>query len=122
MAIIVPSNKVKQGCTVDHEYLGRRMKVYPIQESELKHISGLNHIATVAFSLGAAFFGYALAIILEDVFNVTATPEAKVLVFYAPKLLGILGFAAWVLGGIAIRTRGSILRTIREESYSETSE
>ncbi len=108
-----------KGCVVTHDYLGRRMKVYPIQESELKHISGLNRIAALAFSLGAAFFSYALAIVLENMFSGTPTPEAKVLAFYAPWLLVALGCASWLFGLIAVRTRGSILDTIREESSSE---
>ncbi|VAW77771.1 hypothetical protein MNBD_GAMMA15-710 [hydrothermal vent metagenome] len=97
-------------------YSQRNMKVYSIQESEIKHISGLNLTATIAFSVGSAFFGFSATIWLEAAFNEKLTDKAQVLVDWGPAAGIVIGVFAFIVGGIALFTRGSILQTIRDES------
>jgi len=92
------------------------MKCYAIQDGELNNISGHNRTATIAFSIGSAFFAAALTIWLESKFNTPVTPEMITLVYWGPKFSLVAGLACYVFAGNALWTRRSIIDTVRKES------
>ena len=106
----------EDGGRIQPLYAERKVKVYSVQESELKHISGLNVMAMASFSVAAAFFGFAASIWLELAFGDPVAEVGKLIAKYGPPLLLVISFCAFVFGCIAIKTRGSILKTIKDES------
>jgi hypothetical protein len=96
------------------------VRAYAVFESEIRTISFFNTLATVAFSVGAAFVSIAAGIWTNASFvgSNPLPPEGAVLAkFVAPTLCG-LALIAFSLGGWAIYSRRSVWTAISQQSQS----
>lgn len=101
------------------QYAKREMTVYALNESEVRSISFMNVLAMAFFSLASACATFAIGIRVEAMFQESLTAEAAVLNVMAPPICTV---GALVFGGLgiwALLHRGSMLKTLREQSRVE---
>jgi len=94
----------------------RTVKCFGVTEEELDHLSFLNTLSTIFFSLASGVLLFSFSLILELFKRTTQDPATRELVFTVSPITGVLGLAFL---GIAIYTlikRGSAVKRIKEES------
>jgi hypothetical protein len=95
----------------------RRMKVFPIPESELKHLSWMNWLTTLFVSLGASALSFCGSIVIGvGLSNEPLSEQGTFIRDYGVPFFIVLGI---VFFAIAIGTqviRGSALKQIENES------
>jgi hypothetical protein len=103
-----------RGAFYQPTHLVRAVKIYPIQESELRTLSMFSTIVTVVASIASLAFAFALSV-WWDVMQSKDIAATKlgygVLVVCGVVILGCVGVGAW-----AIMERKSQLQTIISES------
>jgi hypothetical protein len=109
------------GSTVSAVYAEREVRVFGILEGEATTLSMLNTLATTFFSWGFASFSIAAGIWIDYSYATTPTAIGDVLSkSFAPFLIvlsvGLFGVGIW-----AVMRRGSIWKTIKEESVQKAS-
>lgn len=107
------------GSIVVNDYVRRNVKVLAIYEHEAEHISFMNGLSTLCFSLMSAFFSFAIGIWVNAAFQNELPPVAVIL----SKVVGpgavVLGVISGILGMVALRKRGSTLNEIKSQSSIE---
>lgn len=112
------STEVPRGATISTAYAERQVKAYAVLESEIKTISFFNTLATVAFSVGAAFISTAAGIWTNAAFvtDKILPPEGAILAKFVGPTLCVLALIAFALGGWAIHSRRSVWAAISQQS------
>ena len=106
------------GASVQSEYMVRKMKCYPVQETEMDSLATLNTQATGFFSTASAILALAAGVWTNAIFNTTLTPMAELATkFVAPFLLVLAAFYFWMAIDTA-RKRSSLWRKIKSESVT----
>lgn len=84
---------------LDTEHGTRTMKVYPVTASDMKNMKLTTTYASIAFSISAGLFGYAVNIILNGIFSISFSPEAKVALYEVTPIL-VVCTLIFLAGGI----------------------
>lgn len=90
---------VQKASKLDTEHGTRTMKVYPVTASDMKNMRLTTTYSSVAFSTAAALFGYAVNIILNGIFSISFSLEAKVALYEVTPILGVCTLL-FLAGGI----------------------
>ena len=113
------STKSPPGATIETAYVGRAVKVYGVLETEINSIAMFNFLSTVFFSISASLPSIAIGIWANAAFAEKVTAEGKILSsFVAPVLCG-LAIVFFCLAIWAIRSKGSTIDVIKEETKTE---
>jgi hypothetical protein len=105
------------GATVQPQYMGRTMKCYPVQETEIEMLAVLNTQATLFFAAATGAAGYAFSIWTNAQFVEKLTPTAKVA---SDGLMPVLIAVAVIFGAIGVYSafrRGGLWDKIKKESF-----
>ena len=114
-----PPSDNPSGATIVTAYAKRRLRAYPILDSEVKSLSIFNSLSAVCFSVMSAFISFAVGIWVNTLFVEKPPPEGKVLSYVAAPACCVLAVVAFGLGIWAIYSRNSTWRDIRRESAGE---
>jgi len=97
-----------------------KVKVYAIQETEMEHLSIMNSQATAYFSAAAGIASFAIAIVIDVIRDANAGGNVNdfdwVLLFYFMPVMIIAALFCWRMGRRLVKSRRSLLDTIKEES------
>ena len=85
----------RRGAFLHTTHTERNVKVYAVLETELRHISFLNTLSTILFSIGSFFLAGAISILVNWIAQVNSTELGKT----------VLSFLV-VLGGLALLCYG----------------
>ncbi|MGE0372654.1 MAG: hypothetical protein AB7Q01_12265 [Gammaproteobacteria bacterium] len=72
-----PQKRRKGGSDVKFTYGTRRMKAYPITESELGDLAKIGILAAIAFSVATGFFGFGINILKDISLNEGISIDTK---------------------------------------------
>lgn len=112
------------GSSIHSVHSNRKVKVYPIFETELNMIGMFNIISTLFFSASAACFSGCFALYLEKQVTEQATPAGELLLSAGPKITFLLGVVFFAVAAFSVWRRGSILDQIKsqvvERSYTSS--
>ena len=104
------------GATFRTLHVERAVRIYPIQEGELKNISAMNGLALIFFSIGSGLATFALGLITDAAIEGSLTDSARALVTVVVPMCVVLALGAFGIGIWALRTKSSDLKRIQEES------
>lgn len=113
---------IPSGSFITPLYVERQKKVYGVDENELNHISSLNTQASVFFSVMSILFTLSFSLLIEGVNTDTPTTAVALLFKYGTPITAAIGVIFLVLGLYNIRTKNSMLKTIKEESSANESQ
>src|SRR5271155_2384791 len=105
--------QLPQGATISTSYVGRQMRAFAIAEHEVRTISTMNTLATIFFSVGTTFLGFAVGIWTNAMFYDSLTPEGRLLSHVASPILCVVALIFVALGIWALRSRSVTWDTIR---------
>ena len=105
-----------KGALVVPHYVGRKMTFYAIQENEMKASSFANTLVMISFSVASGLLTLGIGIRIEAQFQNTISPTGLVLDGFVAPGLWIASLIGYVVGGLALHYRSSIIRTIKRES------
>ena len=104
------------GSIVHPQYVERDMTFYAVPEHELRSISMMNTLAIFFFSGASSFLAFFAGIRVEVSLQDPVTPQAAAISATAEPICIIGAIVCGLLGGWALVHRGSMLKTIRNES------
>lgn len=114
-----PPSDNPSGANIVMAYAKRRLRAYPILDSEVRSLSIFNSLSAICFSVMSAFISFAVGIWVNALFVEKPPPEGEVLSHVAAPACCALALVALVLGIWAICSRSSTWRNIRRESAGE---
>ena len=114
-----PPSDNPSGATIVTAYAKRRLRAYPILDSEVKSLSIFNTLSAICFSIMSALISFAVGIWVNALFVVDPPAEGKVLSHIAAPACCILATIAAGLGIWAIYSRTTTWRDIRRESSGQ---
>lgn len=104
------------GSTVEPIYSARKMRCYSVTESELKQI-GLANLGITAFaSLGSAMLAFSLDVFKDTLLAEQIPKEADLVISYLQPILLFVGVGLWIMAGLTLRWRRSMIELVKEES------
>ena len=104
------------GSTVEPIYSARKMRCYSVTESELKQIALANLGITAFTSLGSAMLAFALDVFKDTLLAEQIPKEADLVISYLQPILLFIGIGFWILAGLTLRWRRSMIDLVKEES------
>lgn len=107
------------GAIIVTAYARRRVKAYPVIESEIGRISMFNTLSLVCFSCMSAFISFAFGIWANALFVPNPPAEGKILSDVVAPACCLAAIVAAGLGLWAILSRTNAWRDIRRESGGE---
>ena len=113
-----------RGAVVEQTYLRRTVYVYPLYESEVRHLKSDNDRASTYFSVAGALIAFAVGILTNAMFAAdwAALPaEAKVAIKLVTPLLTLGGLMMLFLGLRARKAVSDTLDTFKFPAEAETS-
>ena len=111
-----PPSDNPSGANIVMAYGKRRLRAYPILDSEVRSLSIFNSLSAICFSIMSAFISFAVGIWVTALFVEKPPPEGQVLSHVAAPAFCVLAVVALVLGIWAICSRSNTWRDIRRES------
>jgi hypothetical protein len=114
-----PPSDNPSGATIITAYARRRLRAYPILESEIRSLSMFNTLAAICFSFMSAFISFAVGIWVNALFVESPPPEGRILSHVAAPACCLFAAIAAGLGIWAIVSRTSTWRDIRRESSGQ---
>jgi hypothetical protein len=114
-----PPSDNPSGATIVTAYAKRRLRAYPILDSEVKSLSMFNTLSAVCFSVMSAFISFAIGIWVNALFVADPPAEGKILSHVAAPACCLFAAIAAGLGIWAIWSRTSTWRDIRRESSGQ---
>ena len=94
----------------------RTVKCYGVTEDELDHLSLLNTLSTIFFSLASGCLFFSINLILELFKRTTQDPATRELVFTVSPVTGVVGLVFLCTAIYTLVKRGSTITRIKEES------
>jgi hypothetical protein len=111
-----PPSDNPSGATIVTAYARRRLRAYPILDSEVRSLSIFNTLSAICFSVMSAFTSLAFGIWVNSLFVEKPPPEGKILSNVAAPACCVVAAVAFFLGIWAVYSRTSTWRDIRRES------
>jgi hypothetical protein len=114
-----PPSDNPSGATIITAYAKRRLRAYPILDSEVRSLSIFNSLSVVCFAIMSAFISFAVGIWVNSLFVEKPPPEGVILSQVAAPACCVLAVVAFGLGIWSICSRSNTWRDIRRESAGE---
>jgi hypothetical protein len=114
-----PPSDNPSGATIVTAYARRRLRAYPILDSEVRSLSMFNTLSAVCFSVMSAFISFAVGIWANALFVENPPAEGRILSHVAAPACCVIAIIALALGVWAIWSRTSTWRDIRRESSGQ---
>lgn len=105
------------GATVQHQYMGRVMKCYPVNEAEMRMLGLLGSATTAFFSLAGIAAGYAASIWINAAFAAKLTDAARVAAVGVAPVSALVALLFIALGIIAALQGKGLWGKIEREAY-----
>ena len=99
-------------------HVQRTLRVYPIEEGELRILSSMNSLALIFFSVGSGLLTFAVGLIADGILEGELTQSARTLLQVVAPMCGVLAFGSYAVGVWALRNRRSELNRIEEQTVS----
>lgn len=112
-------SEAEAGTKFHTRHLKRTVKIYSIQEFELRSVTRLNAIILIATSTGAALLTYLMGLGTEALMQETISPTGWILLKVVGPICGVLCMGCFGIAGWAYKTRKTDLDQILEESKVE---
>jgi len=113
---IVLSGEAPSGARVKQLYGARTMKVYPIHEHELQHLTYLNTHATVYFGVFSFLSAVAVSLVTGGLIQGVQSTEGRVVAYGGGVLALLLSSVFLCLGYHSLKHRDNELDRIRKET------
>ncbi|MEN6559273.1 MAG: hypothetical protein ABFD52_00675 [Acidobacteriota bacterium] len=94
----------------------RTVKCFGVTEEELDHLSLLNTLSTIFFSLASGSLFFSISLLLELFKRTTQDPATRELVFTVSPFTGVVGLAFLGIAIYTLKKRGSAVTRIKEQS------
>jgi hypothetical protein len=115
-----PQAPAPQGATINTTYVEREMKAFAVFEAEMQALASLNTQATIFFSVASGLLSFAVGIWTNAAFYERLSAAGLIATGYLAPLLLLLAAVFYALAIYASVKRTKTLRTIREQSRSQT--
>ena len=90
--------------------------MYHLFETEVRSISSLNGEALRYFSIGAFLLATDISIVIADVFAADIPKIPDPVVHWGIGIIGVLSVLCYILGGLAVYTKKTIIKQIKAET------
>ena len=114
----------QMGAVYHTTYMERRVKIYPLQESELRMVGMFNTLTSVFLSVGSGLLTFGLGLTVQAIFTDKLSGTAEALTYVVAPLCFVLALVFFGLAEWARRSRetemGNIRREVGETSQSAT--
>jgi hypothetical protein len=112
----ISTSQEPHGATISSEYVGRKVRVYAVLDTELREVAFFNTLANIFLSVGSGLFSIAVGIWIGATFADRPTPEGTVLAHFMAPVLCVLAVACGGIALWALNARKSAISVIREQS------
>lgn len=111
--------KKDHGATLALENECRKMKVYPLTETEIIMIDSLAHQKAAWVSAAVMLFGLSITIIISACFVDPLPQHGKILALYGAPVLSAVALACWLISRAADNNKASLLRIVESQCQKD---